>query len=80
MPVSRPLSLVPVQFDIVARGEAIASAYRLGNGCWQFHDLKYNWWEESLGPLEVEQLLDAYKEIRKRRGQITRARLSRKGK
>lgn len=77
MPLHRQLSLVPVQYDITASGEVVASAYRLGNGCWLFRDLQNGWWEESLVPLEVGQLMEAYKEIRKRRHQI---KLARKGK
>lgn len=81
MPAARQLVLRPATCDILDNnGEGVAIAYRLADGRWNFRDLEKDWWEESSGPLEMDQLLDAFIEMRRVRGQDERAGKASPGK
>jgi hypothetical protein len=80
MPASHPLAIQVVQVDIIAQGKHVGTAFRLTTGYWQFHDLENDWREEYPVKLELDQLLEIFIQIRRRRGQAARARSARKEK
>ena len=77
MPRARSLHLVPVQYDIsLKNGDVVATCTRYGTGSWCIRDIEAGWVEDVAGPLDLQQLLPKYEELRRIKRSVKLAKLA----